>query len=111
MAETPRSAPRPSCIDRAIARINPQVFPAETPSVRPVGEGIWSYERDLCGAPNGPRIPTRMAIVRLRDGSLWIWSPLAPTPELVAAIQTLGPVRSVLAPSTLHHLWTAEFAS
>lgn len=79
--------------------------------MRPLADGIWYYERELCGDRRGPRIPTRMAIVRLRDGSLWVWSPLPPEPELLAAITTLGPVRSVLAPSTLHHLWSAEFAA
>ena len=26
--------------------------------------------------------PTRMAVARLRDGSAWVWSPIALTPEL-----------------------------
>ncbi len=111
MFDEPRSVPQPGWVDRAIARIRPRLLPAQEPCVRPLGDGIWFYERDLCSARRGPHLPTRMGIVRLRDGSLWIWSPLAPTPDLVTALTTLGPIRSVLAPSTLHHLWTAAFAA
>ena len=57
--------------------------------------------------------PTRMAIVRLADGSLWIWSPVALTPALAAAVDGLGPVRHLIAPNTLHHLsvgaWQAAY--
>jgi hypothetical protein len=50
-----------------------------------------------------------MTVVRLRDGSLWIHSPIAPTPELVAALGALGPVGHVIAPNKSHHLYFAPF--
>lgn len=57
--------------------------------------------------------PTRMAVVRLEDGGLWLWSPIALNPEIVAEVRALGPVRHLVSPNKLHHLflgaWHAEF--
>jgi hypothetical protein len=57
--------------------------------------------------------PTRMAVVRLDDGGLWLWSPIEPEPALVAEVRALGPVRHLVSPNKLHHLflaaWKAEF--
>jgi hypothetical protein len=113
MTRASRPIPRPGWLDRAIGRIAPNVLPAaaDAPCVHALGDGVWFHERELAPGPHGPRLPTRMGIVRLSDGSLWIWSPLPPTPALLDALATLGPVRSVLAPSTLHHLWAAEFVA
>ncbi|MCW1431826.1 DUF4336 domain-containing protein [Novosphingobium sp. JCM 18896] len=49
--------------------------------------------------------PTRMIVVRLSDGALFIWSPIALSQELRSAVDGLGPVRHVVAPNTLHHLF------
>jgi hypothetical protein len=54
--------------------------------------------------------PTRMAIVRLADGALWVWSPIALTPALEAAVEALGPVRHLVSPNKIHHLFLAEWA-
>jgi hypothetical protein len=57
--------------------------------------------------------PTRMVVVRLADGGLWLWSPVEPAPELVDAVCALGPVRHLVSPNKLHHLflaaWQARF--
>jgi len=54
--------------------------------------------------------PTRMAIAQLRDGSLWVWSPIALTPELERAVESLGPVRQIVSPNKIHHLFLKEWA-
>jgi hypothetical protein len=54
--------------------------------------------------------PTRMAIVRLRDGGLWVWSPIALTDALAAAVEAAGPVRHLVAPNKLHHLFLGEWS-
>jgi hypothetical protein len=74
---------------------------------------------DLCVADGGIvsffgfAYPTRMAVVRLEDGGLWLWSPIDPKPELVEAVRALGPVRHLVSPNKLHHLflaaWSAKF--
>jgi hypothetical protein len=54
--------------------------------------------------------PTRMAVARLSDGSAWVWSPIALTEELATEVQTIGPVRYIVSPNKLHHLFLREWA-
>lgn len=54
--------------------------------------------------------PTRMAVARLRDGSAWVWSPIALPPELERAIDAIGPVRHIVSPNKIHHLFMKEWA-
>lgn len=53
--------------------------------------------------------PTRMIVIRLSDGALFIWSPITLSPELRIAVDRLGPVRHIVAPNTLHHLFIEEW--
>ena len=69
-----------------------------------VAEGVWIAD--------GPVVPffgfpysTRTAVVRLGDGGLWIWSPIEATPELRAELDRLGPVRHLVSPNKIHHLF------
>lgn len=70
--------------------------------------GIWTAA--------GPRVevlgfpyPTLMAVIRLADGGLFLWSPVALTPELKAQVDALGPVRHLVSPTALHNLFLAEW--
>jgi len=54
--------------------------------------------------------PTRMAVARLTDGSAWVWSPIALTPELERAVESIGPVRHIVSPNKIHHLFLKEWA-
>lgn len=58
----------------------------------------------------GLRLGTRMTVVRLPDRSLLVHSPVAPTPELRAAIDALGEVSIIVAPNAYHHLFAGDFA-
>lgn len=49
--------------------------------------------------------PTRMAVVRLGDGGLWIWSPIRLSDDLARAVDAIGPVRHIVTPNKLHHLF------
>ena len=53
--------------------------------------------------------PTRMAVVRLSDGNVWVWSPIALSDELVNSLTALGPVRHIVSPNKIHHLFLAEW--
>jgi hypothetical protein len=55
--------------------------------------------------------PTRMAIIRLSDGSLFVWSPVALSDPLRRSVNALGPVRHLVSPNALHHLFLAEWQS
>ena len=65
---------------------------------------------------NGPTVPfygfpypTRMAVVKLSDGSTWVWSPVALTDELADAVEMIGPVRHIVSPNKIHHLFLGEW--
>jgi hypothetical protein len=80
--------------------------------LKPVAEDVWIID--------GPEIrmdyalglkfgfPSRATVIRLPDG-LWVHSPTALTPELERAVTTLGPVRWLIAPNTIHYWWVADW--
>lgn len=80
------------------------------PMLQPFGEDIWLADGPLT-AVAGFHYPTRMAVIRLSGGALFIWSPTALTDELKAAVDTLGDVRWLIAPNSLHHLFLDEWQS
>lgn len=63
---------------------------------------LWHAQQPLKFGPLS--LTTRMTVVRLRDGSLWVHSPIAPDAGLVDALSAIGPVRYVVAPNKSHHL-------
>ena len=72
------------------------------------GEELWLASGGITEVA-GFRYPTRMAVVRLTDGGLFVWSPVALTDELRAAVDALGEVRRLVAPNSLHHLFLAQW--
>lgn len=75
--------------------------------MKQIAENIWIEERPLqfYGMPFG----TRMTVVKLNDGSLFIHSPVALTTELRLEVGALGEVRHVVSPNKLHHLYMGEW--
>lgn len=80
--------------------------------LEPFGEEIWIAD----GAPvvsAGFCYSTRMAVLRLEDGGLFLWSPVALNETLRAAIDALGPVRFLVTPTAMHYLalpdWRAAY--
>jgi len=53
--------------------------------------------------------PTRMAVARLADGSAWVWSPVALTEQLAGEVEAIGPVRHIVSPNKIHHLFLGEW--
>lgn len=53
--------------------------------------------------------PTRMAVARLGDGSAWVWSPIALDAALESAVAAIGPVREIVSPNKIHHLFLGEW--
>lgn len=65
---------------------------------------------------NGPTVsfygfpyPTRMAAAKLSDNTVWVWSPVALTEELASAVDAIGPVRYIVSPNKIHHLFLSEW--
>src|SRR5215468_110302 len=76
--------------------------------LQPFGEGIWLADGPLT-AVAGFRYPTRMTVIRLSGGGLFVWSPVALTAPLRAAVDAIGPVKCLVAPNALHHLFLADW--
>lgn len=71
-----------------------------------ITEGMWGYEQEL-KLPLGMRLPTRTTIVRLSGGGLVVHSPLDFDGETAKAIDDLGEVKAIVAPSCIHNLFLA----
>lgn len=54
--------------------------------------------------------PTRMTIVRLPDGALWLHSPTALDESLARQTASLGPIAFIVAPNTLHYWYAPDWA-
>jgi hypothetical protein len=76
--------------------------------LQPFGPEMW-----LADGPEaeviGFRYPTRMAVIRLAGGGLFIWSPIALSEALRRQLEDLGQVRYLVAPNSLHHLFLGEW--
>lgn len=73
------------------------------------GPELWIAKGSEVVAALGFRYPTRMAVIRLPDEALFVWSPVALTDSLRTAVDALGAVRHLVAPSTLHDLFIADW--
>jgi hypothetical protein len=85
-------------------------------TLKPLSEGIWWVDGPVIKMRFGPvalPFPTRMVVIRLRSGGLWLWSPTAPTPELFAELDALGPVEHLVSPNRFHYAaipaWKARY--
>ena len=72
-----------------------------------VADGIWVAARPLrfFGVETG----TRMTVVRLGGGGLFVHSPVALDAATREAVDALGPVVAIVAPCLFHHLYVAEW--
>lgn len=82
--------------------------PDSAPALRHLDEGLWTVDHPL--RVGLLAIGSRMTIVRLSDGGLFLHSPVPLPPPLHAALEGEGPVRHVVAPNRLHHLFLADAA-
>lgn len=73
------------------------------------GPEIWIASGPQVTAALGFNYPTRMAVIRLAGGELFVWSPTALSNELKTEIASLGPVRHLVAPNSLHDLFIASW--
>jgi hypothetical protein len=74
-----------------------------------IADDLWVEARKLrfWGLETG----TRMSIVRLASGGLFVHSPIALDAETKREVDALGPVRAIVAPSRMHHMYIPEWIS
>jgi hypothetical protein len=73
----------------------------------PFADNLWIDSRP--GRFFGVECGTRMTVVRLADGGLFVHSPLALDDATRRAVEALGEVRAVVAPSLFHHLYVGQW--
>jgi len=71
------------------------------------GPDIWLCDGPVVDGAMGFHFPTRMVVIRLASGGLFIWSPVALSEDLKVELRAIGPVGHVVAPNTLHHVFLA----
>ena len=85
-----------------------------TGTLKSVADGVWIVD--------GPVIefgylgmkfpfPTRMTIVRLADGGLWVHSPTELRSSLKSEVDAFGRVRHLIAPNRIHYWWLEEWVA
>jgi len=78
-------------------------------ALKQLDSDLWVVDAPL--SMLGIRVGTRMTVVRMRTGGLWLHSPVSIDAGLRQALDSLGPVEFVVAPNKFHHLFVGEAAS
>ena len=80
--------------------------------MKPVAPDLWIVDGpEVRMRYAGMRLPfpTRMTVVKLPDGRLWMHSPTEPSDDLCQAVEDLGPVAFIVSPNRLHTSWLAAW--
>lgn len=81
-------------------------------TLKPVADDLWIVDGPVLrfGMP-WPKFPfsTRMTVIRLRGGDLFVHSPTPLTPALRAALERLGRVHAIVGPNRIHYWWIPEW--
>jgi hypothetical protein len=81
-------------------------------TLKPVADDLWIVDGPVIrfGLP-WPKLPfpTRMTVIRLGSGELFVHSPTPLTPSLRAEIERQGRVRFIIGPNRIHYWWIPEW--
>jgi hypothetical protein len=75
---------------------------------RNLAPNLWIVDQDAFDAGAG-KVGTRMTVIRLADGGLFLHSPTKLDDETRQALDAIGEVRAVIAPSRAHHLFVSDY--
>ena len=73
-----------------------------------ISDNIWSVPSPL-SVFGFIQLNTRMTIIRMNNGNLFLHSPIPWTTELNTLIQELGRIEYIVAPSCFHHLFVGDW--
>lgn len=76
--------------------------------LKQLAQDVWIVDSGPISAM-GIKLPVRMSIIRLNDGSLLLHSPTRYTPQLGRALQELGTIRHLIAPTIAHWMFLKEW--
>ncbi len=74
---------------------------------RQLDESLWVFDRPQRFL--GLHVGTRMTVIRLPDGGLFVYSPVPLDDATRNELDPLGPVRHVIAPNRFHHLHIGDY--
>lgn len=77
------------------------------PMLNKLHDGLWERNDPLTVL--GMALGHRMTVARLADGSLWVHSPVAYSPELAAHLDGLGSVAHLVAPNYMHDTYLEQW--
>lgn len=75
---------------------------------KPLAESVWIVDSGPISAM-GLKLPVRMTVVRLKEGGLLLHSPTRHTAELGQALEALGPIRHIVAPTVAHWMFLKDW--
>ncbi len=78
-------------------------------TLKPVDENIWIVDGEAISFYGLP-YSTRMTVVRLANGDLFLHSPIALNDDLKRQIDVLGKVRHLVSPNWIHYAYIPEWA-
>jgi hypothetical protein len=78
-------------------------------TLKAVARDVWIADGPIIDLHRMP-YPTRMTVIRLASGEMWLHSPIAFSADLMAAVQEIGPIRHLIAPNRLHHTFVQDWA-
>jgi hypothetical protein len=76
--------------------------------LRQLDTDLWVAER--AHEYLGVQVGTRMTVIKLADGSLFVHSPVRLDEVTGASLNKLGPVKHVVAPNRFHHLFVSDYS-
>lgn len=77
-------------------------------TLKAVAPDIWIVDGSWIRFYGFP-FPTRMTVVRLSNGDVWVHSPIGINDELGNQIALIGPVRYLVAPNWIHYAWLPDW--
>ncbi|HEU5066967.1 MAG TPA: DUF4336 domain-containing protein [Sphingomicrobium sp.] len=81
-------------------------------TLKPVVDNVWIVDGPTIrfGLP-WPKMPfpTRMTVLRVSDGGLFIHSPTPLVPSLTTEIERIGEPRWIIGPNRIHYWWVPEW--
>ncbi len=77
------------------------------PRIRELHPGLVAIDHPL-RLPGGFELGTRCVLIRLSGGGVLVHTPGPLSDDVRRAIDSLGPVRALVAPNLLHHMFLAE---
>lgn len=96
--------PMPARAAPVSAPSGPQVGYPPFDTLKPVAADVWIVDAPAIRAGGIP-LPLRMTVIRLPDGTLLLHAPTAFRQDLREALEAMGPIRHLVAPSVGHWMF------